>query len=125
MTTDDFEAKLDELMKSTNLAFDKSTKATGASLYALQRQSQASAEQFRKVADATGAVTKAFNIAAVASAGMAALANPTAFATFRDSLELVAMQLGRAFLPALIKGAYYAQEFAHWLQNLSPETVEL
>lgn len=86
----------------------------------------AAARQFQTQMQAAGvAAVAAFQNAqrfASQLSGMAAVANPTAWATMKDSITLVAMQIGRYFLPAIITVAYKAQEFARWLAELSPAT---
>jgi hypothetical protein len=91
-------------------------------LYLMQQRAREAGEQFKKVNEAVAATSKAFNVAAISAAGMAAVANPTAFETFTDSLKMVVMELGIHFLPVLVKGAYHAQQFARWLSELSPGT---
>jgi hypothetical protein len=76
----------------------------------------------QKVGQAIGGAAAAFGRAAQFTQGLIATGDPNAWATLQDSVKLVAMQVAQFFLPAIIKGAYYAQQFADWLHNLSPET---
>ncbi len=66
----------------------------------------------------------AFWSAAGFFSGIAAKANPLAWEVLQDSLSLVVMELGRAFLPAIITAAAYAQQFAAYLATLSPATLQ-
>jgi hypothetical protein len=88
-----------------------------------QEQAEGKARQ-KAAADAGKAVAVAFEGAARFAQSMAQQANPVAWSILQDSLGLVAMQLGQAFLPTIIRVAYYAQEFAQWLHDLSPATKE-
>ena len=58
----------------------------------------------------------AFNVKAWSEA-----ASPVAVNTLMDSIQLVEMSLGAAFLPAILESALYIQHFADAINNLDPE----
>jgi hypothetical protein len=92
---------------------------------AVRAQQTAAAAWQKSLSEVGKSATAAFTNAAAFSKNLAATANPTAWETMQDSLQLVTMQLGISFLPTIVTVSYKAQEFAHWLEALSPEAKQL
>lgn len=56
--------------------------------------------------------------------GLAAAGSPQAYDTFTQSLQLLATTVGGSLVPYLMKLAYWFQDAAEWVRNLSQETKD-
>jgi hypothetical protein len=77
-----------------------------------------------KLRSAGQTAQQVFSQARTAMTGWAQAASPEAWSTMTDSFKLVAMQLGEYLIEPMVNVARGAQEFADWLQKLSPEAKE-
>src|ERR1043166_4457805 len=59
-----------------------------------------------------------------AIAGFTAAASPAIFDTLTGSVRLLAVQIGQAFLPYMLKASAAAQRAANWFRNLSDATKD-
>ncbi|HWH77335.1 MAG TPA: hypothetical protein VNT76_08180, partial [Candidatus Binatus sp.] len=77
-----------------------------------------------KVAAIGKAATVAYLAMDAAILGAVAAASPDVFQTFTGSLKLLSAEIGTIFLPMVIQTAYWLQQAAAYVRNLTPETRE-
>ena len=74
--------------------------------------------------EAFGSLAKGVFVAATAASGavmgLSQLASPDVFATFQNSLVLLGMNIGSAFMTPMLKLSWYIQQLAGQFENMSP-----
>lgn len=74
--------------------------------------------------EAFGSLAKGLFVAATAASGavmgLSQLSSPDVFATFQNSLVLLGMNIGSAFMTPMLKLSWYIQQLAGQFENMSP-----
>jgi len=74
--------------------------------------------------EAFGSLAKGLFVTATAASGavmgLSQLASPDVFATFQNSLVLLGMNIGSAFMTPMLKLSWYIQQLAGQFENMSP-----
>jgi hypothetical protein len=68
-----------------------------------------------------GQTQMAFGLGATAIQSFALSAMPDGMRTLVSSFELVKASVGGAFMPQILQASAYLQQFAYWLQTITPE----